>query len=112
LTGARWTRPGCTLRLVSAHRKEFVVGDPTTDWGPWTAARFPSGESRDGFLRSVEKAGNSGWQVETHPEDGQGALVRWVPGHFLGLNDLAYAHRGRINVDVVVRGVYPFHGLR
>ncbi len=28
----------------------------------------------------------------------RGALVRWRPGQFLGLNDIAYAHGGRIVV--------------
>lgn len=26
----------------------------------------------------------------------RGALVRWRPGKFLGLNDVVYAHGGRI----------------
>jgi hypothetical protein len=29
----------------------------------------------------------------------RGALVRWRPGQFLRLNDIAYAHGGRIVVD-------------
>jgi hypothetical protein len=32
------------------------------------------------------------------PDDGLGAQTRWRPGRFLGLNDLAYAHGGRIVV--------------
>jgi hypothetical protein len=35
------------------------------------------------------------------PDDILGAQVRWRPGHFLGLNDMAYAQGGRIVVNVV-----------
>ncbi len=31
-------------------------------------------------------------------DEGRGALVRWRPGKFLGLNDVAYAHGGKIAV--------------
>lgn len=31
-------------------------------------------------------------------EESTGALIRWRPGQFLGLNDIAYAHGGRILV--------------
>jgi hypothetical protein len=32
------------------------------------------------------------------PDDRLGARARWQPGRFLGLNDVAYAHGGRIVV--------------
>jgi hypothetical protein len=37
------------------------------------------------------------------PDDGLGAQVRWRPGRFLSLNDIAYVHGGRIVVNVVQR---------
>ena len=39
------------------------------------------------------------------PDENRGALVRWRPGQFLGLNDIAYAHGGRISVVHLTRGV-------
>jgi hypothetical protein len=39
------------------------------------------------------------------PHDGLGAQVRWRPGRFLRLNDVAYAHGGRIVVNVMHRGL-------
>ncbi len=33
-----------------------------------------------------------------------GASVRWRPGKFLGLNDVAYAHGGKITVILKPRG--------
>jgi hypothetical protein len=35
------------------------------------------------------------------PDDGLGAQVRWRPGRFSRLNDVAYAYGGRIVVNVV-----------
>jgi hypothetical protein len=37
------------------------------------------------------------------PDDGLGAKVRWRPGRFSRLNDVAYAHGGRILVTIVRR---------
>jgi hypothetical protein len=37
------------------------------------------------------------------PDDGLGAQVRWRPGRFLSLNDMAYAHGGRILVTIAPR---------
>jgi hypothetical protein len=74
------------------------VAGPSIDWGPWTAARFQTEDARDGFVRSVANAQDGGWDAEAMPDDGLGAQTRWRPGRFLGLNDLAYAHGGRIVV--------------
>jgi hypothetical protein len=38
------------------------------------------------------------------PNEGLAAQVRWRPQRFLGLNDIAYAHGGRIVVTMVRRG--------
>jgi hypothetical protein len=74
------------------------VRGPSNDWGPWSVARFQTEEARDGFVCSVAHAQDSGWCVEIMPDDGLGAHARWQPGRFLGLNDVAYAHGGRIVV--------------
>jgi hypothetical protein len=37
------------------------------------------------------------------PGDSLGAQVRWRPGRFLRLNDVAYSHGGRIVVKVKQR---------
>ena len=79
-----------------------MVG-PSIDWGPWTAARFPSHESRDAFIRSVAATGDDAREATPVADDGCGAWVRWRPGHFLSLNDMAYAQRGRIIVTAVPR---------
>jgi hypothetical protein len=44
-----------------------------------------------------------GWRAEAVPDDGRGAQVRWLPRRFLGLNDIAYAHGGRIIITVKQR---------
>jgi hypothetical protein len=43
------------------------------------------------------------WEVKPIAEDGRMAWVRWRSGHFLVLNDMAYAQHGRIVVTVVRR---------
>jgi hypothetical protein len=35
-------------------------------------------------------------EAEPMPNERLSALVRWRPGHFLGLNDIAYSLGGRI----------------
>ena len=65
---------------------------------PWTAAHFQTQETRDRFLRDAALLQTSDVEVEPMPDESRGALVRWRPGKFLGLNDIAYAHGGRINV--------------
>ena len=72
------------------------MSGPSIDWVPWTAAHFPNREARDRFLRSVATTEDLGRGAEPMPDDAMAARVRWRPGHFLGLNDIAYAHHGRI----------------
>lgn len=69
-----------------------------SDWGPWTAAHFQSERSRNDFLWSVAHTAETGWGAEASTTDGRGAQVRWRRGGFLRLNDVAYAHGGRIVV--------------
>jgi len=70
--------------------------EPSTDWARWTTARFQTEAARDGFVSSVGSKHDDGWAVEPMPDDVLGALVRWRPGRFLSLNDMAYLHGGRI----------------
>jgi hypothetical protein len=43
------------------------------------------------------------WEAKPEPENDLGAWVRWRPGRFLRLNDLAFSHRGRIVFTVEPR---------
>ena len=72
---------------------------PLAEFLPWTAAHFPTQEIRDRFLLLVAATLSAG-DVEVEPmrHEVRGALVRWRPGKFLGLNDVAFAHGGRITV--------------
>jgi hypothetical protein len=83
-----------------AHVRKPLTSGPSVDWGPWRTARFQTEDARDGFVGLVASAQDSSWDAEIMPDDGLGAQVRWRPGHFLGLNDLAYARHGRINISV------------
>ena len=74
------------------------MGGPSIEWGRWTAARFQTEDARDRFVCSVANHQDDGWGAEVMPDDGLGAHVRWRPGRFLGLNDMAYVHGGRIVV--------------
>jgi hypothetical protein len=76
---------------------------PLVEFGPWTAARFQNQEARDQFVGGFETLDGYEVEVKSMPNEGRGALVRWRPGHFLGLNDIAYAHGGRIILTVVGR---------
>jgi hypothetical protein len=71
---------------------------PPADFVPWTVAHFQTQEIRDRFLQDA--ATLPARDVETEPmlDDVRGAMVRWRPGQFLVLNDIAYAHGGRIVV--------------
>ena len=66
------------------------------DFGPWAAARFQSHEGRDRFLDVFATLRSGDVEVESMPGEDRGARVRWRPGKLLGLNDVAYAHGGRI----------------
>jgi hypothetical protein len=95
-----WTAvpiPDSTFEGAPVHfRKAKPV--PPTEFAPWTAAHFQTRETRDRFLRVAGTLPARDVEVEPMPDEGRGALVRWRPGQFLGLNDLAHAHGGRIAV--------------
>ena len=82
------------------HIRKPPARDPSEDWGAWTAAHFQNRDARDRFLRSVATAEDGGHGAEAVPDSDRGARVRWRPGRFLGLNDIVYAHGGRIVVSV------------
>jgi hypothetical protein len=71
---------------------------PFDDWGPWTPARFASQEARDRFLHAITFLDPDQGEAQPMPDEVTGALVRWHSGQFLGLNDIAYAHGGRIQL--------------
>lgn len=83
-----------------ASTKKPPVVDRSNDWGPWTAAHFQSQAARDRFVCAVSITEESGRGAQAVLGDVRAAEVRWRPGQFLGLNDLAYAHGGRILVHV------------
>jgi len=83
---------------LSYNKKKYLAEGQIPDWVPWTTACFPSREARDLFLLSVESDTETGWNAEPSPDDDRGAAVRWRSGRFLRLNDMAYAHGGRIIV--------------
>jgi hypothetical protein len=86
-----------------ANVRKPPVSDLLTDWRPWAVARFQTENARDAFVCSVADAQDGGWDAEVMPDDPMGAHVRWRPGRFLALNDVAYARNGRIVVTVVRR---------
>lgn len=96
---------GVVARYEMAHVRRHPVGDLSNDWGRWSAARFQTEDARNGFVGSVADAQDGGWDAEVMPDDARGAQVRWRPGRFLRLNDVAYAHGGRIAVSVMHRTV-------
>jgi hypothetical protein len=71
---------------------------PLAEFVPWTAAHFQSQEIRDRFLYVAATLSVRDIEVEPMLDEARSALVRWRPGKFLGLNDIAYAHGGRIVV--------------
>jgi hypothetical protein len=83
--------------------------NPPADFVPWSGAHFQTKEVRDGFLLFVA-ATLSEHDVEAEPmvDEVRGAMVRWRPGNFLGLNDVVYAHGGRIVLAAKGRGHLTF----
>ena len=71
---------------------------PLSEFVPWTCAHFQTQETRNRFLHVAATLPAGAVQVEPMPDESRGALVRWRPGQFLSLNDIAYAHGGRISV--------------
>ncbi len=71
---------------------------PKPEFVPWTTARFQTQEIRDRFLHAATTLPARDIEAEPMLDEVRGALVRWRPGKFLGLNDVAYAHGGRIVV--------------
>jgi hypothetical protein len=79
------------------HRKPKPI-PPLAEFVPWTAAHFLTQEIRDRFLHVAATLPARDVEAEPMLDEVRGALVRWRPGQFLGLNDIAYAHGGRIIV--------------
>jgi len=79
----------------SSYARRTHERTPRTEMVPWTAAHFPTKDARDRFLEVVATLPADAVEV-ARVEEGTVALVRWRPGRFLGLNDIAYAHGGRI----------------
>jgi hypothetical protein len=75
------------------------------EFAPWTGAHFHTQEARDRFLGVVASRHTTEIEVKPMFDQSRGAWVRWLPGQFLGLNDIAYSHGGRI-----VFTVRPGHG--
>jgi hypothetical protein len=69
---------------------------PLAAFVPWTATHFKTQKIRDHFIHAAANLPTSDVEVEPMLDEIRGALVRWRPGHFLRLNDIAYAHGGRI----------------
>ena len=80
---------------VSVRKPEPI---PLTEFVPWTTAHFHTQEIRDRFLHVAATLPAHDVEVEPMLDEVRGALVRWRPGQFLRLNDIAYAHGGRIVV--------------
>ena len=81
--------------LVSARKPGPILLAPFV---PWTAAHFKTQETRNRFLRDAATLPACDVEVEPMLDEVRGALVRWRPGHFLDLNDIAHAPGGRIAV--------------
>ena len=71
---------------------------PLAEFAPWSPARFLTEEARDQFLSVVATQQIGEAEGAPMPDESCAAVVRWRPGKFLGLNDVAYALGGRIVV--------------
>jgi len=72
---------------------------PLVDFAPWTTAHFQTQEIRDRFLHVAATLPSRDVEAEPMLNEVRGALVRWRPGQFLSLNDIAYSHGGRVAVS-------------
>ena len=88
-----------------ARVRKFPAGVPSIDWGGWSAAHFSNREARDKFLSAVANNVDDEWEAKPELDDDLSACVRWRPGRFLRLNDLAFSYRGRIVFTVGPRSV-------
>ncbi len=93
--------PACYLGYEMRRVTKSFVDEAAHAWGPWAPVRFQTMGARDEFLVSVAAKADSAWTVQAMTEDGRGAQARWLRGSFLRLNDVAYAHGGRIIVQVM-----------
>jgi hypothetical protein len=80
--------------LVHIRKPPKVV--QLADFVPWTSACFATREARDEFVRAASSLPPSDVEVEPMQNECRCASVRWRPGSFLGLNDVAHAFGGRI----------------
>ncbi len=78
------------------HNRKPPKNIPPAEFVPWTTASFQSQEARDQFLRVAATLPTSDVEVKPMVNENRGAAVRWRPGKFLALNDVAYAHGGKI----------------
>jgi len=73
------------------------------EFGPWSVAHFHTVGARDRFLMVVAAQELTEVEATPMPHENRAALVRWRPGQFLGLNDVAHANGGRIIVRAMRR---------
>ena len=78
------------------HIRKSPKLSPLAEFVPWATACFQTEEARDRFLRVAATLPASDVEVKPMHDESRRASVRWRPGKFLGLNDVAYAHGGRI----------------
>ena len=72
---------------------------PPAEFVGWTTVCFQSQEDRDRFLCVAADLPSGDVESEPLAGDSRSASVRWRPGKFLNLNDLAYRHGGKIAVE-------------
>ena len=73
-----------------------LKGIPPAEFVPWTVAHFHTELIRARFLLLVAATLQGDVEVKPMLDEVRGALVRWRPGKFLGLNDIAHGLGGRI----------------
>ncbi len=78
------------------HNRKPPKNIPPAEFVPWTTASFQNQEARDRFLLEAATLPASDVEVKPMLDEKRSASVRWRPGKFLALNDVAYAHGGKI----------------